>query len=131
MHPTTGDRYFALLAIVLPGYALMGFPPLYTHMNILARAGVPGVVLWLLLISWGVMMLKAMFVARSRRHEQWVGLFLFISCYATSVVINASVDVVLEGPMQGMWFCCLFGFGIVSVMVYRAQVASEEGDPGG
>jgi hypothetical protein len=24
--------------------------------------------------------------------------------------------------MQGIWFWCLFGFGIGSVMVYRAQL---------
>ena len=27
--------------------------------------------------------------------------------------------------MQGMWFWCLFGFGIGSVMIYRAQGATE------
>ncbi len=27
----------------------------------------------------------------------------------------------IEGPMQGIWFWCLFGFGIGSVMIYRAQ----------
>jgi hypothetical protein len=29
--------------------------------------------------------------------------------------------------MQGIWFWCLFGFGIGSVMVYRAQGAGEGG----
>lgn len=107
-------------------------PPLRSphsaHLNILARLGVPGVVLWLgLLASWGVMMLKAILLARSRGHEQWVGLFLFVGCYVLSVLINASVDVVLEGPMQGIWFWCLFGLGIGSVMVYRTQIVSEDG----
>lgn len=100
-------------------------------MNILARAGVPGLVLWsLLLVSWGVMMLKTMFAARSRGHQQWAELFLFITCYAVSVIICSSFDVVLEGPQQGIWFWCLFGFGIGSVMVYRAQFASTEGSSG-
>jgi hypothetical protein len=90
----------------------------------LARAGVPGVVLWsLVLISWSGMMLRAMLVARARGHKQWTGLFLFITCYAMSIIINAAFDVTLEGPMQGIWFWCLFGFGIGSVMVYRAQPA--------
>ena len=44
-------------------------------------------------------------------------------CYAMAIVINAAFDVTLEGPMQGIWFWCLFGFGIGSVMVYRAQAA--------
>ena len=98
--------------------------PHNAFMTLLARAGVPGVVLWsLVLISWSGMMLRAMLVARARGHKQWTGLFLFITCYAMSIIINAVFDVTLEGPMQGIWFWCLFGFGIGSVMVYRAQPA--------
>ena len=91
-------------------------------MTLLARAGVPGVVLWsIVLISWVGMQLNAMLSARARGHERWVELFLFVVCYAMSIIINATFDVTLEGPMQGIWFWCLFGFGIGSVMVYRAQ----------
>ncbi|WIM12348.1 MAG: hypothetical protein OJF58_003310 [Enhydrobacter sp.] len=104
--------------------------PHSAHLNLLARTGMPGLALWLLLlVSWGVMMLRAIFAARSRGHEQWVGLFLFVSCYVLSIIINASFDVVLEGPMQGIWFWCLFGLGIASVMVYRSHVAAEEPSP--
>ena len=100
--------------------------PHNAHMTLLARAGVPGVVLWsLMLISWSGLMLHAMLVARARRHMQWQNLFLWIFCYVTAIVINATFDVTLEGPMQGIWFWCLFGFGIGSVMVYRAQFAGE------
>ena len=102
--------------------------PHNVKMTVLARAGVPGLVLWsLLLISWGGMMLRAMLVARARGHRQWADLFLFVICYLTSILINAFVDVTLEGPMQGIWFWCLFGFGIGSVMVYRAQAAHGTG----
>jgi O-antigen ligase len=98
--------------------------PHNVNMTMLARAGVPGLVLWsLLLLSWSGMMLRAMLVARARGHRQWADLFLFVICYLTSILINAFVDVTLEGPMQGIWFWCLFGFGIGSVMVYRAQAA--------
>jgi hypothetical protein len=34
-------------------------------------------------------------------------------------VINASFDVALEAPMQGIWFWCLIGFGIGTTMIYR------------
>jgi hypothetical protein len=40
-----------------------------------------------------------------------------------SVIINATFDVALEGPMQGIWFWCLVGFGIGSVMIYRYQTS--------
>jgi hypothetical protein len=48
-------------------------------------------------------------------------LLLFVGCYVGSIIINASFDPVLEGPMQGVWFWTLIGFGIGSVMVYRRQ----------
>lgn len=100
--------------------------PHNAHMTLLARAGVPGVVLWsLVLLSWSGLMLRAMLIAYLRGHTQWRNLFLWIFCYVTAIVINATFDVTLEGPMQGIWFWCLFGFGVGSVMVYRAQVADE------
>ena len=103
--------------------------PHNAHMTLLARAGVPGFLLWLLLLlCWGGMLLGAMFVARARNDKQWADLFLWIVCYATAIVINAAFDVTLEGPMQGIWFWSLFGFGIGSVMVYRAQAAAGTAD---
>jgi hypothetical protein len=102
--------------------------PHNVNMTLLARAGVPGLVLWsLVLISWGAMMMRAMLVAHTRGHKQWAGLFLFVTCYAASIVINAFFDVTLEGPMQGIWFWCLFGFGIGSVMIYRVKPTDEIG----
>ena len=79
-------------------------------------------VLWgLLVASWLVMLARAVLTARRRGQTEWAGLFLFIGCYASSFMINATFDVALEGPMQGIWFWCLIGFGIGSVMIYRCQ----------
>jgi len=103
-------------------------PPLRSphnvNMTILARAGVPGAVLWAgLLASWFVLMLQSMRIAQRRHHKDWASLFLFLSCYALSIVIDASFDVALEGPMLSVWFWCIFGFGIGSTMVYEFQAA--------
>jgi hypothetical protein len=96
--------------------------PHNVHMTILARAGVPGAALWTaLLASWFAMLAGAVLTARRRGHAQWAGLFLFIACYVASMIINATFDVALEGPMQGVWFWSMIGFGIGSVMVYRHQ----------
>jgi O-Antigen ligase len=99
-------------------------PPLRSphnvHMTILARAGVPGLLLWgLLIATWSVMLTGALVTARRRGQTEWAALFLFIGSYVTSFIINATFDVALEGPMQGIWFWCLIGFGIGAVMIYR------------
>lgn len=104
-----------------------GGPPLRSphngHMTILARMGVPGLVLWTLTgIAWFAMMGGSMLMAQSRGDRQWYNLFLWIGCYLLAIVIDATFDVALEGPMLGIWFWCLFGFGIGTTMVYRAMV---------
>jgi hypothetical protein len=93
---------------------------------LLARAGVPGLILWLCFVaSWFGMMIRAFLTANRQRHTQWSGLFLFTGCYIGSAIIDASFDPVLEGPMMGIWFWSLIGFGIGSVMVYRHQLATN------
>jgi hypothetical protein len=96
--------------------------PHNAHMTMLARAGIPGLVMWeVVLLSWFATMAGAIVTARLRGHERWVELFVLVVCYLTAILINATFDVVLEGPMQGIWFWSLFGFGLGSVMIYRAQ----------
>ncbi len=95
--------------------------PHNVSITMLARAGVPGLVLWLLLIvSWFTMMMRSMLEARRRREENWANAFLFLAGYLLSIFINASFDVALEGPMLGIWFWSLFGLGTAASLIYRA-----------
>lgn len=95
--------------------------PHNSHLTMLARAGVPGLALWgLTMASWLVMMFRSMQHARRRGQEEWARRFLFVACYGIAFLINACFDVALEGPMQGIWFWSLFGFGVGATMVYRA-----------
>ncbi|MHC2437164.1 O-antigen ligase family protein [Bradyrhizobium sp. USDA 4451] len=101
--------------------------PHSAHMTILARAGVPGLVLWAAFLAvWYGTLLRAMALAYRRGHAEWAALMLFIACYASSCIINASFDVALEAPMQGIWFWCLIGFGIGTTMIYRYLQGSDE-----
>lgn len=96
--------------------------PHNVNMTILARSGVPGVVLWLSFLgSWLYLLLRAMRTARQEKRQEWAALFLFTACYAMSFVINASFDVALEGPVQGIWFWSVIGFGIGTVLVFRCR----------
>lgn len=101
-------------------------PPLRSphsaHMTMLARAGVPGLALWsAMLLAWGAMLVASYSRARLRGEAGWALLFLFVGCYALAILISASVDVALEGPILGFWFWTLFGFGIGASMIHRVS----------
>ncbi|KRE12729.1 hypothetical protein ASE66_19715 [Bosea sp. Root483D1] len=95
--------------------------PHSVHMTYLARGGVTGLFLWLLTIgSWTLALLRAAHLAWRRGDLDWGRYFVFLVCYFASIVIDASFDVALEGPMLGIPFWILFGIGFGSLMVYRA-----------
>ena len=94
--------------------------PHSAHMNMLARAGVPGLVLWIgLLLMWARTVFRCWADSIRARHHQWEALFLFILGYWASFVVNASFDVFLEGPMGGIWFWSLMGIGLAATDLYR------------
>jgi hypothetical protein len=107
-------------------------PPLRSphngHMTILARAGVPGLALWAaLLLTWFTVLTRLMFKARDLGHAGWANLFVVVMCYVLAMLINATFDVALEGPMLGIMFWCLIGFGIASAMIYKASLTGAGG----
>lgn len=98
------------------------------HFTWLGRGGVPGLMLWLAaLLSWSVMILRRLALARSRRQEIWQRLFIFLFVCLAAFLANASFDVYLEGPQGGIWFWCLFGFGIAASRIYDASPALMTG----
>jgi len=93
--------------------------PHNAHLNFLARAGVPGLALWILVcVTWFAMLMSRMMAARANGDMDWSRLFLWVACYGLSMLINASFDVALEGPMLGIWFWCLIGLGIGMSLIY-------------
>ena len=104
--------------------------PHNANITMLARAGVPGLVLWLLLlVSWFSMMLRSMLEARRRGEDDWANAFLYVAGYLLAILINASFDVALEGPMLGIWFWCLFGLGVGASLIYRTYGAALDQRP--
>jgi hypothetical protein len=82
---------------------------------ILARTGIPGLALWILVqLSWGLTIWLSL-VRSLRGSEPWAGVFLFLFCYWLAFIINASFDVYLEGPMGGIWFWTIYGLGLAAV----------------
>lgn len=96
--------------------------PHNAHVTMLARAGVPGFLLWTLLhLTWLVQMLRAYVRSAHRDEHTWSNVFLFLIAYWTAFMTNASFDVFLEGPMGGIWFWVLFGVGVGALQIYRKR----------
>lgn len=90
------------------------------HLTMLARAGVPGFLLWLTIHFGWLATISLAFMKSTRRGEKaWANLFLFLICYWGAFFANATFDVFLEGPMGGIWFWSLYGIGMASVRIYR------------
>jgi hypothetical protein len=104
------------------GYQLDGTlrSPHNGHLTVLARAGVPGFTLWVIVqLVWLGSIVKSYIRARRRRDGNWAGLFLSLAAYWAAFMTNAAFDVFIEGPMGGIWFWNIMGVGIAAVYVYR------------
>jgi hypothetical protein len=104
-----------------------GFSPLRSphngHITMLARAGVPGFVLWVLLQgSWAYLILHSAKQAGRSGQSAWSRCFRFLFVYWLSFIVNASFDVFLEGPMGGVWFWCVFGIGLGAAYLHARLV---------
>ena len=89
-------------------------------LTILARSGVPGLVLWgLVQLSWAIGMLVGYYRSRLRGEGRWAGVFLFLLAYWTAFMLNFTFDVSLEGPMAGIWFWTVYGVGLAAMWIHK------------
>jgi hypothetical protein len=100
------------------------------HMNVLARMGVPGAILWILPQgAFGTSLLAAYLRARRSGQEWWARLDLWVLAYWLAFLTAVSFGVYLEGPHGGIWFWSLFGLGI-AVLITQEQAAGAPGRRG-
>jgi len=102
------------------------------HLTVLARSGVPGLVLWTGLqlgfaASLGGAYLRATLAGKTR----WAKIYLWLLSYWSAFVINGTFDVYLEGPQGGIWFWSLFGFGLAALAVQQEEQEGVSHDPSG
>jgi O-antigen ligase len=94
--------------------------PHNSHLTYLARSGVPGFIVWVALQgTFGTRLLKAYRKAVREDRQDWASLNLWVLTYWFAFMVNASFDVFLEGPQGGIWFWCLFGYGMALVEIQR------------
>lgn len=112
------------------GYQVFGYghdgpvlrSPHNSHLTFLARSGVPGFVVWILLqVMFGFALFRAYRRARRRGREDLAKLNLWVLAYWWAFMVNASFDVSFEGPQGGIWFWSLFGFGLALLVAQKRE----------
>ncbi len=100
--------------------------PHSSHVTFLARSGVPGFLLWLTLqTTWAGSLLISHLRARRRAEHNWAMLFAWILAYWVAFTVSAAFDVFLEGPMAGIPFWSLIGFGWGAHYLFQMRIRLE------
>jgi hypothetical protein len=95
------------------------------HLNYLARSGVPGAILWVVLqLTWAARVL--LYVRRAGRvGSPWQGRFAFLLCFWLALMTNAGFGVFLENPVGGIWSWTVFGVGLASMSAFEAEMRGK------
>lgn len=95
------------------------------HLTILARSGVPGLFLWVLMLGALYLSLFKCYLSAQQHDDRILAnLNIWVMAYLTAFIVNASFDVYLEGPQGGIWFWCLVGFAVA--LTYSQKVRSKQ-----
>jgi hypothetical protein len=88
--------------------------PHNSHLTVLARMGVPGLILWLALqAAFGVGLLRAALSNRRGGQKVLAATAAWLLAYWMAMMIDTSFDPYLEGPQGGIWFWAVIGAGLV------------------
>jgi hypothetical protein len=92
--------------------------PHNTHFTVLARMGVPGFVVWIvLLLGFATALLRALWRARRAKATRWVQLNAWLLVLWLAMTVNTSFDPYLEGPQGAIWFWSVFGVGLAALRI--------------
>lgn len=87
--------------------------PHNVNLTVLARSGVPGLVLWLVLqAGFAGRLLVVGQRARRLGERRGAAICTLILAYWVAMQCNAAFDVYLEGPQGGIWFWAILGAGL-------------------
>jgi hypothetical protein len=98
------------------------------HFEILARMGVPGLTLWVLLnLVWAAVVVRAIGRARAAGSNIWTAVLVWLLVYWAAMMVNASFDPYLQGPQGGIWYWAVIGGGLVAVDAVLALSQTKAG----
>jgi len=90
------------------------------HLTMLARAGVPGLALWIICqLTMLSAVLTCAWSAFWHDERRWFIWFIILAIYWVAFMVNASFDVYLEGPTGGIWMWTVYGVSIGAAWAYR------------
>ena len=99
--------------------------PHNSHITALARMGVPGLVLWVLLqAAFAGGLFRSILGHRRAGDLTMAAVGAWLLSYWTAMMVNTSFDPYIEGPQGGIWFWAIFGLGMV-VMRLPPRPAAE------
>jgi len=95
------------------------------HLTFLARAGVPGLILWIVLqLSFALSLLKGYRRLSARGYPQDASLYIWLLIYWLAFMVNGAFDVFFEGPQGGIWFWSIIGYGFG--LIYMEQQLTQK-----
>ena len=101
--------------------------PHNTHFTVLARMGVPGLLLWAALqVAFGIQLLMAYFHSRRVGNDFWCRVDIWLFVYWIAMLVDTSFDPYLEGPQGGIWFWAVIGLGVAAINLQRRPSRGEE-----
>jgi O-antigen ligase len=100
------------------------------HITMLARTGIPGFCLWVIThLLWAGGILDCYIRSRWNGQKRWAGLFMFLLIYWMLIMINASFDPYIEGPMGGVWLWSVWGVGLAAMYLRTKEPELFEDAP--
>jgi hypothetical protein len=101
--------------------------PHNSHLTVLARMGVPGLALWVLVqLAFGICLFRAYRAARRAGAVFWCRIDAWLLAYWLAMLINTSFDPYLEGPQGGIWFWSVIGLGLAAMRAQRTLARDPE-----
>jgi len=99
--------------------------PHNSHLTVLARMGVPGLVSWSLLqLAFAATMLTWAFRARRLGARLWSMFDAWLLVAWLAIMIDTSFDPYLEGPQGAIWLWSIVGVGIAAVEIQRREFSA-------